>query len=343
MRSRSFVALSSVVMVMTGVFLATDRLAGQGAQTSPGGEEVASSVPRTADGHPDLTGIWGRKMAPPQDTNPNSTRDRRGGAAITDLARAYNEVWSERGAPGQRPSRVVDPPDGRVPALTQEALDRRLAWQKRTGKVGARTEGRQLRYGSTSPDGTTDGFEGGADGRGVRADGPEDRNFAERCITGRFGGGGFRRIVLGPDSMSEYREQVGGIAIRAIPITSRTHLPGNVRLWLGDSRARWEGDTLVVDSTNFMENYDAAPSWSGKNLHLIERYTRIDADTLEYGVTYDDPSTWEGSWTRVSYMTKQSDEENRIFEYACHEGNYGMTYLLKSTRAEEKAEAEKHK
>ena len=336
MRYRWLMFLAKATLVITLVLLTADPVVGQ----DVGAAAKSSTAPRTPDGRPDLTGIWGQLMAPPEKTDPNVSRDRRQGAAITDLARAYNEVWSERGTPGNRTTRVVDPPDGRVPPLTREAQQKRADWVKRTGKVGALASGRRLVYGSTTEDGTTDGFEGGADGRGVRADGPEDRLFQERCITGvEPGFGSFRRIVQGPDSIGIYRELIGGISIRVIPITSRPHLPKHVGQWLGDSRARWEGDTLVVDTTNFGNNFEGTPAGSGTNLHLIERYTRLDADTLQYDVTYDDPTTWTKPWTQVGFMTKQSDQENRIFEYACHEGNYGMTNLLAGTRIEEKTAA----
>lgn len=330
-----------VVVAMAIAVVAADAVSGQ-ETNKPTVAGQTAAVPRTPDGHPDLGAIWGQLMAPPEKVDPNVSRDRRGGAAITDLARAYNEVWSERGVPGGRATRIVDPPDGKTPELTREAVQRQTDWVKRTGKVGALATGKRLVYGSTTEDGTTDGFEGGADGRGVRADGPEDRLFQERCITGGEPGfGGFRRIVQGPESLAIYRELVGGISIRVIPITSRPHLPKGVLQWLGDSRARWEGDTLVVDTTNFSDNYETTPRGSGSHLHLIERYTRIDANTLKYEVTYDDLTTWVKPWTQVGYMTKQSDEENRIFEYACHEGNYGMTNLLAGTRTEERAKAAK--
>ena len=114
----------------------------------------------------------------------------------------------------------------------------------------------------------------------------------------------------------------------------RPHLSKEVRQWVGDSRGRWEGDTLVVDTTNFLR--DTSFRGSSKNLRLVERFTRVDADTLLYEFTVEDPRTWTTPWTAAIPMTKT---EGPMFEYACHEGNYGMTNLLAGSRAQEMAAA----
>jgi hypothetical protein len=126
---------------------------------------------------------------------------------------------------------------------------------------------------------------------------------------------------------------------RVIPITTSPHLPANVRQWWGDSRGRWDGKTLVVDVTNFSpkSNFQG----SNEHLHLVERWTRVDADTIEYSVTVEDPTVWTKPWTAKHEMKKQSDEANRIYsEPRCHEGNYGMVALLAGARAAEHAFAE---
>ena len=120
---------------------------------------------------------------------------------------------------------------------------------------------------------------------------------------------------------------------RLVPLDGRPH--GNIRQWLGDSRGHWEGDTLVVDTTNFYRETGLAGSTA--NMHLVERFTRVDADTLLYEFTVDDPSTWTKPWTAQMSMKKSQDQ---IYEYACHEGNYGMLNMLAGARAQEKAAGE---
>jgi hypothetical protein len=147
-----------------------------------------------------------------------------------------------------------------------------------------------------------------------RADGPEDRNQFERCIASPipdFGSfvGGASRIVQAPGELSIYYETISGNGrFRNISITAAPHLPATIRQFWGDSRGRWEGNTLVVDVTNFSpeSNFQGAR----ENLHLVERWTRLDTDTLEYVVTVDDPTTWTRSWTAKQELKKQSDEAN---------------------------------
>ena len=117
-------------------------------------------------------------------------------------------------------------------------------------------------------------------------------------------------------------------------MTDKPHLPARVRQWWGDSRGRWEGDTLVVDVTNFTRKTNFRGS--RENLHLVERFRRLDADTLEYKVNIEDPTTWTRPWTVVQELTKQSDKDNMVFEGGCHEGNYGLLGMLANTRAAEK-------
>jgi hypothetical protein len=181
-----------------------------------------------------------------------------------------------------------------------------------------------------------------------RADGPEDRSMNERCLSGKLGdlsGGGLagairHRFVQSPGFLSVFYDARQGQGFhRTIPITAAPHLPPSVRQWFGDSRGRWEGNTLVVDVTNFTpkyENYGAH-----ENLHYIERWTRISPDALELVATFEDPTTWTKPWTIREEFTLQDNAANRVYhDNRCHEGNYGLAGILIGTRAQEHAFAE---
>jgi hypothetical protein len=152
--------------------------------------------------------------------------------------------------------------------------------------------------------------------------------------------GGFRRIVQTPEAVAIFYDVGQGQGWqRVIPITTRPHLPSHVRQWWGDSRGRWEGNTLIVDVTNFSPKSDFAGS--RENLHLIEKWTRLDTNTIEYSVTIEDPTTWTKPWTVTQEMGKLDDHTNRIYtEPRCHEGNYGLMTMLVGARADDKAFAE---
>jgi hypothetical protein len=174
-----------------------------------------------------------------------------------------------------------------------------------------------------------------------RADGPEDRSLGERCMLSQLPEyGGFRRIVQSRGFVSIFYDVGQGQGWqRVIPITSAPHLPPHVRQWWGDSRGRWDGNTLVVDVSNFTAKTDYQGARDG--LHLVERWTRLDADRIEYTVTIDDPATWAKTWTVKQELTRQPEQANRIYyEPRCHEGNYGMVGVLAGARAVEKAFAE---
>ena len=151
---------------------------------------------------------------------------------------------------------------------------------------------------------------------------------------------GYRRIVQSPDAVSIFYDVGQGQGWqRTIPITDRPHVPANVRQWWGDSRGRWEGGTLVVDVTNFSPKTDYRGS--RENLRLVERWRRLDAGTLEYIVTVEDPTTWTGPWTARQELIIQDGQANRIYyEPRCHEGNYGLPAQLAGSRVEERAFAE---
>ena len=272
-----------------------------------------------------------------------------------DVARAYNEHWfgDKPTEVGRRTSMIIDPPDGRMPAFTPEAqarINKKREYLEALlqGTSGGRPGPISPRRNESSPDYNLD--------RMNRSDGPEDRSSVERCLLnnlpvilpaglltpdGRpFGNfGGVMRIIESPDSVDVYYDIGQGTGFnRAIPITNRPHLPKDIRQYWGDSIARWEGDTLVVDVTNFSQETEFRGS--RENLHLIERYKRIDPATLQITTTAEDPTTWVKPFTFVQELRKNADKPNMVYEGGCHEGNYGLLGMLANTRAADKAFAE---
>jgi len=209
----------------------------------------------------------------------------------------------------RRTSLIVDPPEGKIPPQTAEAQQRLAA-----RRAEARTHG--------------------------PADSYENRSLFERCLTRGVPEG----MLPGPYNSNMQLIQTPGYVViftemihdaRVIPIDGRPHASPDIRKWMGDSRGHWEGNTLVVDTTNFSDK--TSFRGSGANLHLVERFTRVDADTLEYRFTADDPTTWTRPWTVAFPMVRT---EGPIYEYACHEGNYGLVGILSGARAEERKAAE---
>src|SRR6202521_6182061 len=272
-----------------------------------------------------------------------------------DVARAYNEHWfgDKPTEVSRRTSMIIDPPDGRMPALIPEA-QKRISEKREylqallQGTSGGRPGPISPRRNDPPPAYNLD--------RINRSDGPEDRSSVERCLLnnlpvilpaglltpdGRpFGNfGGVMRIIESHDSIDiSYDIGQGTGFNRVIPITNRTHLPKNIHQYWGDSIARWEGDTLVVDVTNFSEETNFRGS--RENLHLIERYKRIDPATLQITITAEDPTTWVKPFTFVQELRKHADKPNMVYEGGCHEGNYGLLGMVVNTRAAEKAFAE---
>ena len=332
---------------------------------------VAGQALQTSWGDPDLQGIWSNPVVTPLEraeaygmrefltaeeiaeaereilelTRQPGRDNREDAGTERDVARAYQDHWF--GDPsltrGRRSSMIIDPADGRIPPLTPEA-QARIAEKTEylqallQGTSGGRPGPISPRRSELSPDYNLD--------RMNRADGPEDRSGGERCFgynlpvflqSGTFGG--VARIVQSPDAIGINYDMGQGLGFsRVIPITDRPHLPGHIRQRYGDARARWEGDTLVVDVRSFTERTNF--QGSRENLRLIERYRRLDEDTLELRVTVEDPTTFTRPFTAVQELTKNSDAENRVYEGACHEGNYGMIGMLLNTRAAERAFAE---
>jgi hypothetical protein len=299
----------------------------------------AWTPPRTAWGDPDIAGIFttddelgvpferpdqfaGREFVTDEEFAQRATQIQRQNEAANEefvAPRAANgpegggtgppNHWLERGKPSRRTSIVVDPADGKIPYANDAAR------QRSANAVNARTSGRRP------------------------FDGPEAMDLYDRCITRGFPHVIFptiynntSQIVQGPGFVAIRYEMIHDA--RVIPLDGSPHVSPKIRPYFGDSRGHWEGDTLVVDVTNFPAdtvNYRGA----GESLHVIERFRRIDANTVRYDVTVADPTTFARPWTaRLSLKT-----DNRLAqvpEYACHEGNYAMTNILAGARAEEK-------
>jgi hypothetical protein len=279
-------------------------------------------------------------------------RDRRAQRGTeADVAGAYNAVFTPMKRTGTRTSRVVDPPNGRLPSPTPEA--QKLAAAEREFRVallqstetcknkepacngGKYDPAPSPRFAELPPRYNT--------ARMNRHYGPEDATLAERCLTGglpEFGNVSFRRIVQTPGGIAIFYDVGQGQGWqRNIVMDGSPHLPANIRQWYGDSRGRWEGNTLVVDVTNFSPKTDF--QGSRENLHLVERWTRTSPTTLEYAVTVEDPTVWARPWTAKQDFIRQNDQENRIYtEPRCIEGNYGLPGLLHGRRLEELAFAE---
>ncbi len=334
---------------------------------------------KTPWGEPDLQGIWTDENDTPFQRSPRFAnqeffteeqraefdrlrvqrpgRDGRGGrGSELDVQGAYNAVWGGLKRTGERTSLIVDPPNGRIPSLTTEAekhaqedRDFRLTLMRATQTCKLQLPG--CAGGKFDPTPAT--FLRDAEppryntARMNRHNAPEDGGLADRCLTiglpefgAGNGGGSLRRIVQTP----------GGIAIaydvgqgqgwqRSIVMNGGLHLPANIRQWFGDSRGHWDGNTLVIDVTNFTPKTDYRGS--RENLHLVERWTRTSPTKLEYVVTIEDPTVWTRPWTVKQEFTKQNEMENRIYyEPRCNEGNFGFPAMMKAARLEDRLFAE---
>ena len=317
-----------VVAVAAALALSSVLAFAQGAAP----QSSSRPVPRLADGHPDLQGIWDFRSATALERPPRFA----GREFMTaDEAAAYEKEALERedGRPpddgrteqsvhpvwwldygktvvkNHRTSLIVDPPDGRIPPQTPQARERAAARRAAAGQHGP-------------------------------ADSYENRSLQERCITR-----GLPEVILpGPYNNNLQIVQAPGYVVlftemihdaRVVPMDGRPHNSPDLRAWMGDSRGRWDGDTLVVDTTNFTDR--TSFRGSGEHLHLVERFTRVDAHTIDYRFTVEDPTTWSRPWT-VGYPIVKT--EGPIYEFACHEGNYGLRDILTGARYEERIAAE---
>ena len=331
-----------------------------------GSVPVAGQANTTPWGHPNLEGIWldvydtpferspdlgdrefstpEERMARDQARMVNPGRNERSGLAARDVAGAYNAVYTSAKPAGPRTSLVVDPPNGRIPALTAEATrtnqtqrDWRLMLLQNTETCEENAPGcRGGTYGAPSPR-RFDVAPFYNTSRMNRHDGPEDQSMGDRCMLGQTPEfGGHRRIVQGADSLAVAYDTGQGQGYQRVVNLSGDHPPSQVRLRHGDSRGHWEGDTLVIETTNFSPKFQFRGS--GENRKLTERYTKVDAETLAYEVTIEDSTVWSAPWTVRQELKRQSDQENRIYyEPRCHEGNYGLPALLVGARMDEQA------
>jgi hypothetical protein len=301
-----------VAIGIDAAYVVTDA---QGSKTEAPRSKSAA-LPRTSDGHPDLQGLWDYRTVTPLE-RPRDFADKefftdaealafekRNAERLDNVVAVHPPGWLDYGnktLSDHRTSLIVDPPNGRVPPLTAAAKAKGAA---------------------TRPDEKA-------------ADGPEQRSAQERCLV--FGAGppmvpgpynNNVQIVQTPNTVVIMNEMIHDA--RIVPMDGRPHLSPSIRLWLGDSRGRWEGDTLVVETTNFTDR--TSFRGSDQNLRVIERFARPDADTLMYEFTIDDPTAFSAQWTGRFPMTRSSEQ---MYEYACHEGNFGLLDILKGARFDE--------
>jgi hypothetical protein len=318
-----------VLIVVAGVTGAC-----QTKKSEPNTAAQSGKHPRMLDGHPDLSGPWRFETRTPLErpaalkakefltdeefaTQQTAAKGPKEGTAFSSPSSlsgsGFTGFVDSDIAPlvaTKRTSMVIDPPDGRVPPLTPEATKQEIA---RLEAV-------------------------------VRTWGPEDRDLSERCLVGFNAGppiiphayNNNMHLFQTPDRVAILTEMMHNT--RIIPLDQRPHLPNHVRQWGGDSLGRWEGDTLVVDTTNFSEKYHGAPIGAHRGyagtLHLTERFKLLDAQTLLYEFMIDSPAVYTRPWTAQFTMTKS--EDRHMYEYACHETNYGMFGALAGHRADER-------
>ena len=364
MRTKLLTA-SAIAGTMAAVSLMPAALAGQSPKAAAATGKGGAAIPRTPDGKPDLTGIYDLATLTPVErmagtplvlTDEQATKLEKQVAARKDSQAApikadrpapplggdgspgpagnvggYNSFWIDSGSQysvvdgRKRASILIDPPDGRVPPVTPEARQRMARNVRPTSDQSARED--------------DPGFEGNG-----AYDDPERRPLGERCLMG-FGStsgppvlpnyfyNNLHQIVQTRDAVVILTEMVHDARIVRM---NAQHAPPTIRRWMGDSVGRWEGDTLVVDTTNFTDK--TRYRGSTQNLHIVERFTRVDAKTLLYRFTVEDPDTWATPWTG-EYPWPATGE--LMYEYACHEGNYALGNILRGARLKEKTEGTK--
>ena len=343
MKYRYLAAAGALAAVVVIAALAFGPAAAQNS-AAPQTEESGWTMPRTAWGDPDLQGVYryesavalerpaqfkGREFLTEEEIaerdriEKDQSAKRLAGIEGSEVGRRsveespirgneYNSFWQDHGRPRRiyrQTSLITDPRDGQIPYTA----DARKANARSSARYGVGPFNSYL-----------------------------DPDTGERCLTDgatammwQGPNGGHNRIVQSPGYVTilheEYRDR------RIIPVDGRPH--GNIRQWFGDSVGRWEGNTLVVDTTNFLDktHYEWASVWTrpSETLHLVERFTRVSPDTLEYTITIEDPTTFTQPWTAVIPISRLADD-TQIYEYACHEGNYAMANLLSGARSDAK-------
>jgi len=323
-----------LIGILAGVALSATLVAG-------GQSGKSWSVPRTPDGHPDFQGVWANNGMTPLErptqfgqratmTDAELTALKRKAQALQDGGDAffadelfnaviegkekfsssdtqvgnYDQTWLSDRIWDNRTSLIIDPPDGRIPPLAAGAAERARAAEAAAKK-----------------------------GRGP-ADSAADLSLGTRCVSYgtpnlRAGYQSYFAITQGPGVLALRTEMIHDT--RIFPVGAGTHVSKGIAMYHGDSRAQWDGDTLVVDTTNFSSSTNFRGSTTG--LHLTEKFKRVSADTIEYYVTVDDPAVWSRPWTLMVPLKNTGEE---MYEFACHEGNYGLPAILRGARAQER-------
>lgn len=344
MRNRYLASLGALALAVAFIVLATISTRGQNAAPKATGSALPKPgpAPKMPWGEPDLQGTWFVMESVPLErsaANANKQlltdeevaaadkaktvdpgRNARSANSAQDVNGAYNAVFNSVLKTSKRTSMIIDPPDGKIPPLTPEAQQR----QGRGGRGGGLPGG------------------GGRGALGNPNDNPETTAQSPRCLGVQmpflplntlFAQGTVMQIVQGPKSMGIYMEDdhAGG-GNRVIYMDGRPHAPSNAKSVLGDSRGHWEGNTLVVETTNFAQGFRGSNPDTYK---MTERFTRVDSNNLRREITFEDPKTWTRPWTIMIEMGKTDDRRHMIFDSACHEGNYGLTGILVGARREE--------
>ena len=347
---RQYVILAGVLGLAAAVSL-TSQTPPAASKSAPAKTAPKSAnAPRTAWGDPNLQGTWfvlydvplersaanaNKEFLTDQEVAAadaakgiNAGRNSRSTDAAQDVSGAYNAVFNSVLKTGKRTSMIVDPPDGKIPPLVAGA------------------QGAQAGRGGPGPSAPPAGRGGlGLGNAPGQNDNPETIPQSPRCLgvpmpflplNTLFAQGTVMQVVQSPKSMAIYMEDdhAGG-GNRVIFLDGRPHAPAKLKFYLGDSRGHWEGNTLVVETTNFSQGFRGSNPDTYK---MTERFTRVDANNLKREVTFEDPKTWTKPWTVVVEMGRAPDDRHMIFDSACHEGNYGLTGILVGNR---KQEAEK--
>ena len=333
----TMIAAVAVIVAMTVIMKLVPPAAVASADPPAGGAAKAGPAPKTTWGDPDLQGIWTSKYQTPLErpakyankltlteeeradldqvrakSARRDTRAQRG--TESDVAGAYNAVFQSMKATGPRTSLIVDPPDGRIPALVPLTPER----EKRRAAV----EEAGRRFNSGTPDSYLDAA------------------LPMRCII-RTDRPPYLPIIY--NNTFQIFQSPGYVVIsvemihsaRIIPVDGRPHIGKSLHQWLGDSRARWEGSTLVVETTNFRSDDGVVyGNADPETFRIVERFERVDPNRINYTFTVEDPRTWTRPWTAMIPWNKTEDQ---LYEYACHEDNYDMVHFLAGARAREKA------
>jgi|SRR5579871_2199904 len=355
MRLRTAVSLGALAGILG--LLAALSVTAQTPKPAPAKSATkGGTVPRTPWGDPDLQGTWFVLYDVPLERSAanankefltdeevakadeakglNPGRNARAAKdTAQDVSGAYNAVFNSVLKTGKRTSMIIDPPDGRIPPLVN----------------GGQQQGRGGRGGQGAPGGAPGAGRGGLGlGLGPVNDNPETVAQSPRCLgvpmpflplNTLFAQGTIMQIVQSPKSLGIYMEDdhAGG-GNRVVYMDGRPHAPASAKFYLGDSRGHWEGNTLVVETTNFLQGFRGS---NPETYKMIEHITRLDANTLRREVTFDDPKTWTRPWTVQIDMGRAPDDKHMIFDSACHEGNYGMVGILVGSRREEQAAGKK--